>query len=244
MTKLLNFSLIEIEKCHSTNAMMTELIRNNTAEEGTVLRADYQSKGKGQRENTWQSNKDENLLFSLCLSPKILPLKNIFHLTIITSLALIETLNHYKVQASIKWPNDIYVDDNKICGVLIENILKGNRLEKSIIGIGLNVNQKDFGELSASSIYLESSHKENISNVLDVFLKFIKKYYTFLLNEEMSLLMKLYHLYLYQRNKWANYNDGEDFKGKITGVNENGLLEVEKKSGDTFFYSLKEIKFI
>ena len=110
----------------------------------SVLSALEQTAGRGQRGNTWTSNAGENLMFSIVLKSPALMAEDHFALNEIAALSVSEFLSTYGIKAQIKWPNDIYVDEKKICGILIENSFRGKSISSSIIGIGLNINQRNF----------------------------------------------------------------------------------------------------
>ena len=218
-------------------------IHSNTIEEGLIISTKNQKKGRGQRDNIWESEKGMNLMMSLCLQPNFLDFHNVFYLTIITSLSLIETLIKRNIEASIKWPNDIYVDDKKIAGVLIENVLKAPNSMNTIIGVGINVNQKKFNEDNAVSLIQLTKEELSLSDMLYDFVRSIDKYYLLLHNGERKVLWDLYHRYLYKKDIPSFFDDGNVFEGVIQGVNQSGQLSILK---DNLIcdYNLKEIKFL
>ena len=110
----------------------------------SVLSAYEQTEGRGQRGNTWTSTPGENLMFSIVLKNPKISARDQFGINEITSLSVVDFLSQHGISARIKWPNDIYVGSKKICGILIENSLRGSVISSSIIGIGLNVNQRNF----------------------------------------------------------------------------------------------------
>ena len=110
----------------------------------SVLSALEQTDGRGQRGNTWTSNAGENLMFSIVLKSPVLMAEDHFALNEIAALSVADFLSTYGIKAEIKWPNDIYVGEKKICGILIENSFRGKTISSSIIGIGLNINQRNF----------------------------------------------------------------------------------------------------
>lgn len=141
-------SLIEwLDTCNSTNS---ELAGRPGAPGGFAIATREQTAGRGQRGNTWESEPGANLTFSLLLKPGIIDAAHQFELSMIVSLAITDTVDAIfaesgsPLKAEIKWPNDIYVANKKICGILIENTLTGRNIERAIAGIGLNVNQTRF----------------------------------------------------------------------------------------------------
>ena len=138
--------LIELDETDSTNRFLIQLCneKENTVEEMTTVKTDYQTSGKGQRGNSWEAEKGQNLLFSFVLYPTFLEARHQFILSQIVSLAIKEELSRWSDEISIKWPNDIYWKEKKICGILIENDLSGIYIGRCIVGIGININQEKF----------------------------------------------------------------------------------------------------
>ena len=137
--------LHEFEALGSTNQHALQLLKESTPAEGTIILTHDQYAGKGQATNKWESAPHKNLTFTTILYPKFLPARKQFLLNQVVSLSVFDTLQKYITEGlTIKWPNDIYVFDKKITGILIQNSLQGHTLQSSIVGIGLNVNQIDF----------------------------------------------------------------------------------------------------
>ena len=152
-TLFIGKKVIYLPSCHSTNSIASELVIKGDAISGQIVITDFQSSGRGQRGNEWESEEGENLLFSIIVNAEFLDPSECFMLNIVTSLALIDTLDEYvNSNIKVKWPNDIYYDQRKICGMLIENYIKSNSIKFSVIGIGLNVNQKSFSNPTAVSL--------------------------------------------------------------------------------------------
>ena len=163
--------IIRLEETESTNSYLKQLLREKHLEEGSIVVADYQTGGRGQRGNSWISAKGKNLLFSLLIYPKNVFAKDQFIISRIASLAIKNTLDRFTHDICIKWPNDMYWKDKKIAGILIENDLKGNKIENTIIGIGLNLNQEIFpselpNPVSLKQITGVTYNKESILNML------------------------------------------------------------------------------
>ena len=152
---MLGRKIIQIECVDSTNNYVAILLSEGKIKHGTVILADEQTNGRGQRGASWDSKAGENLIFSMFIDTAILSVKDQFFLTQIISLAVVNMLSKFGIEADIKWPNDIYIKGRKIGGILIENYIKGAFLNGSIIGIGLNINQIEFDDLNATSLKLE-----------------------------------------------------------------------------------------
>lgn len=236
--------IIRLDTVNSTNNYTANLVKEGKIVHGTVILADEQTAGRGQRGAIWLSNAGENMLFSVFLSPDNLSVKNQVALTHFTSLCLVEILRKIGISASIKWPNDIYVSDKKIAGILIENTISGDRIANSIIGIGLNVNQMNFENVSATSIQSEKSEFVSIESLLFMLLFEMNLLWEHLEKGDLELLRSKYLEKMYLLNQQATFEDQEGvFVGKITGISEAGLLKIEKEIG-VKMYDLKEIKFI
>ena len=146
--------LIHINETNSTNNYLQSLCSEQKVEELTVVVADFQTSGRGQRGNSWESDPGKNLLFSTVIFPEFLEARRQFLISQIISLAIKEELDTYTTDISIKWPNDIYWKEKKICGMLIENDLMGRNISQSIIGIGININQEIFHSSAPNPVSL------------------------------------------------------------------------------------------
>lgn len=168
------YNIIWHNELDSTNS---EAARHLTGLDNlSVLSALSQTSGRGQGTHTWTSRPGENLTFSIVLKPENICSKDSFTVSQITALSVVRFLNSFGIEAQIKWPNDIYVlgksEGKKICGILIENIFKGDYLASSIIGIGLNINQTDFPEDLPNPISLRqlTGKEHNLEDCLETFL--------------------------------------------------------------------------
>jgi BirA family biotin operon repressor/biotin-[acetyl-CoA-carboxylase] ligase len=139
-----NKKIIYLNEVESTNNYANQLILSDAAEEGTVVLAQYQTHGKGQHGNVWESETGKNLLMSIIWYPGFLPASQQFMISKIVSIAITDCVNDIIDDCKIKWPNDIYIGNQKLAGILIENSVKGSHLSSSVVGIGLNVNQQVF----------------------------------------------------------------------------------------------------
>ena len=237
--------IIHLESVDSTNNYTAKLLSEGRIGHGTVILADEQTNGRGQRGTKWSSAASENLLFTLVLQPDNLSVSEQCVLTEITSVALVEFLRKFGISAKVKWPNDILVNGEKIAGVLIENQLKGSFVSSSIVGIGLNVNQKSYELPRVTSIIQHID--QQFLNLNEVLLSFISSYsncWDNYLQNGKQFIRSEYLKYLFQLNEKAFYEDVDgEFEGKIIGVSENGLLQIAKEN-EIRNYDLKEIKFI
>ena len=239
--------IIHLDSVDSTNNYTSGLARQSVIHEGLVVYADLQTEGKGQRHNRWSSESKANLLCSIFLTPHFLSASEQFLLTQAISLALVnvvESLSHSFTY--IKWPNDILVGDQKIAGILVENTLRGSYLGKSIVGIGLNVNQVLFEpEHKATSLKLLNGKHFPIDHVLKLLCENVEKQYL-QLKQTNGLMLKEYSKRLYKHNQWTPFliNQKESQLMRILGVEKSGKLKLENKRGEINSFDFHQAKLI
>ncbi|MGN6645846.1 MAG: biotin--[acetyl-CoA-carboxylase] ligase [Cytophaga sp.] len=246
-TKFTGKSIHFLPSCHSTNTEASLLIRSKSAVNGLIVITNEQTAGRGQQGNSWHSEPQANLTFSLILYPEYLRIADSFFLNIVASLAIAKTLQHFlsEKKISVKWPNDIYIGNKKVCGILIENSLRGEQIHSIVMGIGLNVNQASFPLPTATSMVQEAGHAFSLQQILDYLCESIETYYLMLAAGSKKELSALYQERLYAFNTLHAYQDAQgDFMGYIKGVEENGTLVIEKESGTVSRYQFKEVRFM
>jgi len=183
--------IIRFEEIDSTNSEARRHL--NHAGEGTVWTASFQTNGRGQYTRRWESNRGLNLLATLLLRPAFLPANKQFLISKCTALAICDFLVTLDLSPRIKWPNDIYIGPNKICGILIEHQLSGNNLTSSIIGFGINVNQTQFqGAPNPTSIALETGVEHDVEILLPQVLHQIQKWYQTLRDGDSGKIDRCY----------------------------------------------------
>src|SRR5688572_21618318 len=226
-------SLVFMPECHSTNDEVSRLIQNSNALEGTVVIAGNQTSGRGQRGNTWFSEPGKNLTFSILIKPSFLTVKNQFYLNMAFSLGLFDYLTKaLGTGVKVKWPNDIYVNGKKICGILIENHIQAQHIQHSIVGIGLNVNQRQHLVPTATSMNLENWKDYNLEEVLPKLLESLEIRFLQLRSQDFKKLNDDYLTSLYWRGEQHIFKSKDNtFEGTILGIDETGKLEVETKVG-------------
>lgn len=236
-------NIVFVPECHSTNTLASELCQKSSVAEGTLVITENQVSGRGQRGNQWVSAPGTNLTFSLVLKPS-LSLADQFYLTMVTSLALHDVLSHMEIaEVKIKWPNDILTAEKKICGILIENSVSGNRIQHSIVGIGLNVNQQSFELATATSVALQTNKTHALEEILHALLEKIEARYLALRAGKKEELKRDYLHALYRIGEQHRFITGEgSLEGTITDVSESGQLMVTTSRG-TQLFNLKEISF-
>lgn len=211
---------------------------------GLVVRTGYQYEGRGQRGNVWQVQAGLNLTFSCVVYPHFLAPPDQFYLNMAVSLSVIDLLDSYAQGAVMKWPNDIYIGRRKICGILIENSLMGSKLQSSIIGIGININQTEFEGLTATSLALENGSTYDLEELMRQWCSCMQARYDLLMVGRFFDLKTAYLQRLWGLNTVVNYTkEGEPTQGVIKGVNTAGQLVMEE-NGSEIFYNFKEISFV
>jgi BirA family biotin operon repressor/biotin-[acetyl-CoA-carboxylase] ligase len=240
----------EEEELLSTNAFAQELLRSGHALEGAIVITRNQKAGRGQRGNTWESEQGKNLTLSLVLMPSFLSVSEQFELTKISSLAVLECIRAFlpktKLPISIKWPNDIYVGEEKIAGILIENVLRDNKINGSIVGVGLNVNQHDFmTTASATSLKIVRNEELDLRSVEESLCEFFEIRYLQLRAGKKDKINQEYLAVLYRLNEahWFSSPSGAKFIAVIRDVSNEGKLRMELNTGELKEFDLKELKF-
>ena len=216
--------------------------------DGDIVWADFQTAGRGQRGHSWESRAGENLTFSVVLEPHFLPVAEQFMLLEAVALALADFFGLLGVETKIKWTNDIYVGDRKAVGILIEHSYSAGKLSRTVVGIGINVNQTQFSAdiPNPISLSLLTGKKYDLRELLEQFERCLAVRYSQLKNGEWNTLQSDYHTALYRRDELHTFAlpDGTRFKGIIRGVKAAGDLIVEGEDGVKKSYLFKEIEFI
>jgi len=237
-----------VKETHSTNDYIRELLNDRVLEDGFSVFADFQTTGKGQKGNSWESAPGKNLLFSIVFFPDELNISQHFIIAQVVSLAIKEILEEETDGISIKWPNDIYWEEKKITGILIENEIMGNFITRSIIGAGINLNQDLFLSDAPNPVSLKqiTGKTYNIKYILDKIIGRIFYYYNLIqFPGERNVIMKLYNESLFRKESYHKFEDKTGiFLAKIIEVEESGLFVLEKESGEIKKYLFKEIKYI
>lgn len=235
-----------METVDSTNNYAANLIKLSHPPEGTVITAQHQSIGKGQRNANWESQEGQNLMCSIILYPKFITATHQFALSQTIALAVFDVLQHQcNSDVFIKWPNDIIVTDKKISGILIEATWTDKKMSSAIVGIGINLNQLTFQSPHATSIKKITGKTLDVASCLLVLLEAIEKYYIKLQSGNYAELDRLYFKRLYKAGEISTYiYQHEEIKATIIGVDQFGRLKLQKNSGELLVCSLKEISMI
>jgi BirA family transcriptional regulator, biotin operon repressor / biotin---[acetyl-CoA-carboxylase] ligase len=242
--------ILEYTRLSSTNKKVRDLNQQQVLEEGTIVAAFEQYAGKGYGSNSWESAAGENLTVSYLLRPGFLPPHQQFWLTRIVSLALRDTVSNYVLphhKVSIKWPNDIYVDDKKIAGILIENNILGETIRESICGIGLNINQRLFESDAPNPVSLHQLTGEhyNIYEILSDLSRNINHWYEQLFFGKFAHIEDQYRMSLYRLDTESAFqHENTKFTGFLKGTDQYGRLLIETREGTINAFDFKEISFI
>ncbi|MEA5139761.1 biotin--[acetyl-CoA-carboxylase] ligase [Arcicella rigui] len=234
--------------CHSTNDIAAEIIQSEKKLfEGMVIITDHQTAGRGQRGNVWKTSIGENLTFSLILKPQFLKANEQFQLNVAVSLGVLDCLSEFiDEDLRVKWSNDIYFQNQKMGGILIENTLQGYHIAYSVIGIGLNINQSEFPIPNATSLknITKNPLQYDLSVMLTKVLENIEKNYLAIKEGHYDLLKNRYLSNLFRIDEEHYFRkNGDIFLGKIIGIDDHGQLGIES-AGLVEYYGFKEIEFI
>ena len=241
-------NIIKLDAIDSTNNYLKKIILNEGINDYTVVTAKFQTEGKGQLGTKWESEHSKNLICSVYKKNINIKVQDQFVISALVSLALIKTLRKVNLlNMHIKWPNDIMSDNKKICGILIENIVKENYIKDAVIGIGLNVNQTIFNNLpNAASIKNLIGTTCSIDEILKDLVKNIKYYFNELDKSSINSIFEKYEDALFRINKPSTFKNskGEVFSGYIKGVSRLGKLSVMLEDNLVESYDLKEISIL
>lgn len=240
--------IIKLNAIDSTNAYLKTISTKLSPKDYTVVVTENQTNGRGQMGTTWHSEASKNLTFSVFKDVSFLSVEHQFYISIVTALALTKALNELRIpKLNIKWPNDILAENKKIAGILIENVIKNNQLVGSIIGIGLNVNQKFFDDLpQASSLHALTGVVYNKDEILQHILKHLEAYFMRLEALDFDNLKQDYERLLFRVKKPSTFITPKQntFSGFITGITEDGKLKILLEDNITETYDLKEVKLL
>ncbi|MFO7673539.1 MAG: biotin--[acetyl-CoA-carboxylase] ligase [Lutibacter sp.] len=241
-------NIIKLNAIESTNLYLKKLAVEKELESYTVVSANYQSAGRGQMGANWHSEIGKNLTFSLLIKFESFEIARQFYLSMAVSLGLLAAIRfHISSPLFVKWPNDILADKDKLAGILIENIVSGNVIKQTVIGIGLNVNQEQFPSTigKVTSLKKISGNSFDTDSLLETIVISIQNFVDYIERKEFQKLKELYLKSLYKFQKPAMFEDAQGliFLGKIVNICEDGKLEVELENEKTRKFNLKEIKF-
>jgi|WP_295440854.1 BirA family biotin operon repressor/biotin-[acetyl-CoA-carboxylase] ligase len=237
--------IIRLKEIDSTNRFLREL-KDEQEDEMVVAVADFQTAGKGQGSHTWESEAGKNLLFSIKVHPRWVPVRQQFLLSMAGAIAIKEALETYVDGITLKWPNDVYWNDKKISGTLIETSIDSKGIKTCIFGIGINVNQEAFHSDAPNPVSLRQilGHEVDKDELLQKVIEGFRRYYELLRRADYMDVSGIYHLSLYRRKGFHCYEDADgDFEGAFVEVEDDGHLILHDKQGVIRSYSFGEVKF-
>lgn len=238
--------IICLDTVESTNTWVAQ--NEKDLPSPSMVRCITQSAGRGQRGNSWESEPGKNFTGTVLLHPEDFPASSQFQLSEAIALAIVETLAEYGIEAKIKWPNDIYVGDKKICGILVENVITGTKISRSIAGFGLNVNQEKFVSNAPNPVSMKqlTSKDYNVEEVserlalnIEKKLKEIKETETLHAEFKRNLWRKDENFYPFHDRK-----SDERIAARIHEVGIDGILTLMTSEGEARNYAFKEVEFI
>jgi BirA family biotin operon repressor/biotin-[acetyl-CoA-carboxylase] ligase len=244
---IIGSKILFFENLPSTNSYAYDLLKETRLAEGTIIHTNFQTAGRGYSANKWESEDNKNLLISIVLYPSFIKPEDQFSISMTISLGICEFLEQHIPACTIKWPNDIYVMNDKIAGILIESTIAGENLEHSIVGIGLNINQITFSSQipNPTSLSLITGVDYDTASCLKNLSAAIDRRYRQLITGETESIKCDYVSRLFRINEWSLFKDDEEqFTGRILTVNDEGKLIIESKEGKKKEYSFKEVEFI
>lgn len=261
------FRMVELGDVTSTNDFLRSYRPVGPERQITLVTAEYQTAGRGAGTNGWESERGKNLLFSMLVHPRHIPADRMFVLSEILSLSILEGLvpqklnfqfSIFNLPFTIKWPNDIYWGDKKLCGMLIENELQGDRIERCVMGAGININQTEFAfdrtriddsqksvrkVAEPTSLALITGETLERRFVLEQIMENFTRYYEWTEQGREKELHEMYLSHLYRRGEMARFHDEKgDFCGRIVDVEPTGHLIIEDEAGQMRRYGFKEVE--
>jgi len=239
-------SILLLNDVDSTNQYLINLLETEKIEESTAVVSFNQTNGRGQKGNGWISESGKSISYSIVIYPNYLSARNQFIISQAVALAVKSFLDEYTKDISIKWPNDTYWKDKKIAGTLIENRLKGDLIDYSVIGIGININQDSFPDTLPNPVSLKQITGTEY-NLTELVTKLHNKILTTLkeLSHGTEVEIQRYYLNaLYRRDGFHNYNTVDSsFSARIRGISAKGCLILEHEDGTLKDYAFKEVSF-
>lgn len=245
-TRFIGKNLNYLTSCHSTNDIAAHKVRSGIAVNGEIVIAGLQTGGRGQRGNTWDAESGQNFTLSIILKPQHLSVANQFQLSKCTALGIRSYVaSKTEKKVTVKWPNDVLIGEKKVAGVLIENRLRGSRIEASVVGIGLNMNQNVFNSERITSLFLEEEKQLDLGKELDELASFLEYYYELLEKGDYDRIDELYLRSLFGFREIRSFTDGTGrvFEGKVEGVTADGRLRLQVDLEEKQF-DVKEITWI
>ena len=241
----LGYKRIHLDHIDSTNEEVKRKLQSQEIPEGLIISTDFQTKGRGQFDRAWESLIGQNITLSVVLRPTFLNIRDQFYLNICSALAVCDTVGYYCDNASIKWPNDIYIQDQKVAGILIENYVQADQIKTSILGIGLNVFQEEWTDAvsNATSLSVQSTTELDKNEIFEKLVENLNQYYNQIKGDKVDM-RAAYVDRLYRRERKCGFvvND-QNIEGYIQGIDELGRLTI-KQNDEIMAYDHGNIKMV
>lgn len=241
-------NIIKLDAINSTNDYLKRLLKRQFVENFTIVSAENQTDGRGQLGSEWSVEGGKNLTFSVLVKDLLVEINHIFHLNVAVAVSVIDALSFLEIKdLAIKWPNDILAEGKKIGGILIENSIKSDGEIFSIVGIGLNVNQKNFENLpKASSLLVLKNQEFDKNEVLVSILSNLGRNISLIMNKNTDQIWEKYHSFLYKKGTPMPFENAknEKFMGIIQGVNQYGKLQLKLEDNSVKTFEIKELKML
>lgn len=243
------FQWLELDEVTSTNDFLHSY-RPVEERRITLVTAEYQTAGRGSGQNHWESERGKNILFSLLVHPRHIPPERMFVLSEVLALAIRDAVHSFTLHPSpfiLKWPNDIYHGDKKLCGMLIENDLRGDSIERSVMGVGINVNQITFESDAPNPVSLAQilGHEMERRFVLECVIENFSRYYGWTEQGSLDEIHQMYLSHLYRKDEKHHFIDKNGpFLGTITDVEPSGHLIIIDEMGKNRRYAFKEVAYL
>ncbi|WP_291860209.1 biotin--[acetyl-CoA-carboxylase] ligase [Marinilabilia sp.] len=239
--------IIQPGQTPSTNSFLKELLKQRRLHECSVVITNNQTAGRGQPGNKWETQSGKNLTFSMVLYPNMVKAPEQFIISKAVSVAIIDVLKKFNIQATIKWPNDIYVNNQKLGGILIENTLSRQVIDQCIVGIGLNINQEKFPEHLPNPVSIKNiTGKE--TDLLFVFKELhesLSDYYDLVATQNHQEIDEKYLKNLFRKTGKHLFRDQNgEFEAEFGGIGPAGHLYLKREDDTTIAYAFKEVEFI
>lgn len=224
----------------STHDYAIELVTKTKPLPFTAIVAGHQTAGRGRFDRSWSSAPDENALFSVIVYPQQLAIHEAFLLNMCATLATVDVLKARNIpKITIKWPNDILIDQQKICGTLIQNQLSGSHISSSVISAGINVNQREWkAPIRATSIADVLDMKQDVTLVIQDWIHHLMRYIELINCQSTATIATQWLTHLIGYNEAGHFQDkdGNVFIGTIRGIDTNGKLRVERDQGIHLYF--------
>lgn len=228
-TRPVDFNIVHLDSVTSTNTIARGLLQQDEAREGLVLVAEHQTEGRGQQNSSWESQGGKNLLCSFVFTPVFMAVHQQVFFNMAMCLAVCDTLEKHTRGVKVKWPNDVYIHDKKVAGLLIENSVNGSAVKSAVVGIGLNVNQQSFEEPKATSLFMSTGIEYAREEVLQHLVSAMGRRYAQLQLKQFERIKTDYHKQLLGWQQLRTFKAGEEvFDAIINGVDDEGRLLLQR----------------